>query len=131
MNEEMQKAFEDFRAALNEGGGTTLYDVLIVPVSFMLEGQHPIAFSILAHMADVASENDRVSHADLLAESYRRAFCDRAQAAKYGTQRVADDEPAALALLQHLTEAVRSPSAGSYEPAEIALTLKADTGNAH
>lgn len=134
MDPKVQEAFDQFLAKMQESS-IGLVDILEVIAGWLAGGQVALAAAMTNHMRDYLHGFDYAGSepppaASVLAEAYRRTFCDTTAAARYGTEHIASRPDDVVGLFQQLTGGlVMFDQAPNKE--QLNLALSADTNTAH
>lgn len=134
MRQEVQDALVDFEAALRETN-TGLSAFLQLLSGLIDAGAGQFSYALMRHAQDVLGgqgSGDSPDYPSLIAEAYRRVFCEPGRAGMYGMD--ADSVGAAniVPLLTSMSAALRyAASSTEEERGQISLALDADTGNCH
>ncbi len=134
MTPAVQKAFDTFAQKMSSAP-ISLGDIFEVQAGFLQQGQARIAAAMTNHMRDYLMQapdqgNPEVSYASLLAEGYRRTFCDKGTAALYGTEDLAANEAHTVGMFTYLVQGLDIfDSADNKE--HLVQALSADETNRH
>lgn len=134
MDPKVQPIFAQFKATL-EAAPFDLPDLLDLFDGFVSSGQVAVALSINNHTRDFLHElrergAESVGYGTLLAEAYRRTFCDLSYAGKYGTENIVLNVDMTVHFLTTTMQGVAMFTA-SDKPEQLALALEADTTRRH
>lgn len=133
MTPAVQASFDNFRAALTECN-FSLPDIFDFVADTIVSGQGYQGNAILRHMIDVMGElkdGSDIACDELMAEGYRRTFCDPSAASKYGTlDLIPQDERTCCGMLDSMADLLRQRSGASAQ--QTLDLISADTsGPAH
>lgn len=132
MDQNTQDAYNEFKAAL-EAAGAGLPTFLELTMGMIEVGASHIAYALMGHMKDTIEgmpEGGKAPYHELIALTYRRAFCDPVHMAKYGgdaSKIAGSDVPGFLrSLALGLTQVAESDN-----PEQLQMALEVPTDNPH
>ena len=132
MTPELTASFNRFKASLAEAN-FSLFNIFEFVADAVVNGQNAAANAILRHMCDVMAEigeGNAIGFDELMAEGYRRTFCDPVAAAKYGTLDHVQDEKGCCDMMDGMASLLHQ-MAGVPSQQALDLISTDTTGHAH
>lgn len=139
MNPPLQAAFDAFRHTLISCQ-LALADIFEFTAEYLANDQPQIAYALNSHMRDYLSEmaaagaepvDFGVDFGAILAEGYRRTFCDPALSEVYGTGHLTKDETKVIGMLGAVAEGLQAFHDSPNPQQVLDLAEAVNTGAAH
>lgn len=134
MNAPLQAAFDAFRHTLISY--VSLGDIFEFTAEYLANEQPQIAYALNCHMRDYLGEvgssgTEPLPFGAVLAEGYRRTFCDPILSRAYGTDGFTVDENKVIGMLCSVSDGLRAFNTSAEPQQVLDLAEAVKTGQAH